>query len=202
MDKFNELISLVGKHLKAKGWVKKSNTFYLKLDNNWGLINFQSSSDNSPTEKKFTINLGVSSTVIRDFDGDTLETKPNLIDCHWSARIGHFMEDRKDTWWTINQFTDLDQLSSDIIAIVDRIGIATIKDRISDSKLIDLWSNNETQGSQELKRLTYLTILLRHYKMEDYSKKVSDLIGYGEKNDSKYLVNIHLKQLDEFYGIK
>ncbi|WP_261511531.1 DUF4304 domain-containing protein [Chryseobacterium paludis] len=202
MDKFQELISRIGKELKLKGWSKKANTFYFSQYNNWGLLYFQRSVNNQSNKTSFTINLGVSSTVIRAFNEDDLTKRPPFEDSHWTLRIGDLMPGKRDYWWEIDDNIDLEVLYLEIKDHILKLAVPKIELHLSDSALEENWLKKETSGPEELKRLINLTVLLKYYKKDSFDSKVLDLINYTKNNRCEYLANVHLTQLNNLYATK
>lgn len=157
MDNYNTLIQQVAIYLKSQKFKKKSSTFYLIESDNLGLINFQKSNSSTTSKVLFTINLGISSSTIRAFEGEDVTQIPSVWDCHWQKRIGQLLQ-KNDFWWTIDEYTSLDNLLSEIINIVSRIAIPNLKNRLSDDALIKMWV--EAYDSQTIKSVDFFNLLI------------------------------------------
>ena len=157
MDNYNTLIQQVAIYLKSQKFKKKSSTFYLIESDNLGLINFQKSNSSTTSKVLFTINLGISSSTIRAFESEDVTQIPSVWDCHWQKRIGQLLQ-KNDFWWTIDEYTSLDNLLSEIINIVSRIAIPNLKNRLSDDALIKMWV--EAYDSQTIKSVDFFNLLI------------------------------------------
>ncbi|MCW3466636.1 DUF4304 domain-containing protein [Chitinophaga nivalis] len=196
MDRFKFLLSAIGNCLKSNNWKKQGKTFYFSQDNNWGLINFQNSTDNQE-EILFTINLAVSSTVLRKFEDKDLTKMPGIVRCHWTERIGFLMPVNKDFWWEIDATTDLLALSREIIEILVQKGIPEIKKHMSDHALIAHWIRGESKGLTDFQRMVNLVILLKHEHhplLIDYIKELENIAAVDP------IARYYLKELDIRYG--
>lgn len=159
---FKELKSVISVFMKHHGYVRKSNNFYLKKFDNWGVVNIQRSKWNSKYEIKFTVNFGINSRALTQFyKPDDIEKCPQITDCHWSARIGNFMPEG-DKWWTIKAGIDVKQLIDEVSASFLNIIMPEIDRRIEDKQLISLWMT-----SNQLNEMKNLAVLLKKYDMED-----------------------------------
>jgi hypothetical protein len=193
MEKYKQLITEIDKVLKPIGFIKKDTTFYLIKDDNWGMIDFQASKESSASEKLFTINIGVSSTVLRDYSEDELKKKPSIWDAHWSMRIGSLLPDKNDYWWKINLTTNIKSLFIEIKSILVEKAIPQLLKVITDNDLIENWLNNNYTGTSEAAKYKYLLILLKkHNRVEllDFINQLKQIMkGKPYEHSIKYLIN-------------
>ena len=193
---YKELIKKVSLNLKSIEFEQKGDTFYIKKANNWGLINFQISKSSTPLVTLFTINLGVSSSILRENEGIDLSKRPVVEECHWRKRIGFILDKQEDYWWKLESDTDLDKLSIEIITLINRFGIPEIFKHISDENLASEWLNGKGSGLTDLQIYVNLTTML---KLKG-SDTLLDVIKHIRMNISKSCKNafeIHIKYLFE-----
>ena len=187
---YKELVKKIKVKLKPIGFLLKGDTFYIKKDNNWGLINFQKSRD-SP---KFTINIGISSTILRENREGISTEKPFVEDCHWRKRIGFFLAVNKDYWWDLDSYTNIEFLYDEMIKIVEDIAIPVIDQHISDKSLESEWLQGKGAGLTEFQIYVNLTTLLKLTGSDILSKTIED-IRKTIKNSTKDSFEYHLKEL-------
>lgn len=193
MEKYKQLLIEVEVLLKKQGFTKKGSSFYILKDNNWGLIDFQKSRDNSIDSLKFTINIGISSTTLRSFFEENLKDKPSIIDCNWQKRVGFLLPINKDMWWQITNDTNLASLQNEINLIILSLVIPYINSKISDINLETNWQNGISEGLTDYQRCRNLLILMKYNKRNNIDSVIENL-----KNNTSKLLQIDsiLKELD------
>lgn len=162
MDIFNELMKAIAPSLKLMGFAKKGNNFYLEEGKNYGVVNFQKSRDSTKYVIKFTLNFGVYSDILGQFEYDyNAGAKPKAEQCQWSVRVGTFMPDSPDYWWIVNTSDNLSDCSFNVIEAVKNIVFPQLNIRLSDEGLINNWMNESYAGTTEIGRFKCLTTLLK-----------------------------------------
>lgn len=111
--------------LKGKGFTKRSNTYYLELNELTWLIEIERSGFNDATQVSFTVVCGVyiPGVMSRFIIADRAELKnPKYSDCTVFARLGWLAPMHMDTWWTLslidNSGTD-DAIGEDIVQRIE-----------------------------------------------------------------------------------
>lgn len=195
---FKKLIAQIAPSLKEHGFVKNSNRFYLKGENNCGLIDFQKSTKSTPSEVVFTINVGVRSDALVDFfDPDALDKRPTIEDCHWRSRIGFLLPGKCDKWWVIDSFDSLENLKYELALCVTDIAIPALDLHISDKYLCKEWLAGKSPGLTNIQRLIYLSVLLKKSgNRDDYEGVVREMMRESEGGASESRVKVHLRQLE------
>jgi hypothetical protein len=195
MEKYKELISTIGHHLKLTQWQRKSNTFYLIKGDIIALIDFQKSKSSNKNEIKFTINLGIASNSIRRFQGHDTTRIVQIEDCHWKNRVGFLMPMNKDYWWEISENTSIRSLTTDIIQIIDNQVISEISNWSSDEKLEMNWLKGNAGGLTELQMFMYLTTLLKIYNKPNLQVIVNGYLQNTKNVSYISTVKLHLKEI-------
>lgn len=194
MDIFKELITALSPMLKKMGLNKKGNSFYLEVDKNYGVINFQKSRDSTKEVVLFTINFGVYSNTLGQLQPCYNKSKPEVEQCHWQSRIGYFMPGSPDYWWRINISNDLDDIIANVVEVVQRIIMPEINKRLSDDGLIYCWMNESYAGTTEICRFKYLTTLLKEKGDFKALNKVVEIFMLESKGTPNNIMAIeHLK---------
>ena len=177
MKDFKSVVTEANVCLKNYGFKKHKHTFFVKKDNNWGLINFQKS--NIEGSSQFTINLGVVSGALRDFiQGEKLLDTPDLTECHWSKRIGELLPEGVEYWWQIQSTESFGALVNEINEVLQSIAIAEIHQNITDEMLLQQWIKGSSPGITEYQRLEYLAILLKFYADDRFQIAAENLIAF------------------------
>lgn len=197
MDIFKEIINSLVPVFKLMGFNKKGNNFYLKKEKNYGIISFQKSREILKSSCKFTINFGIYSDVLGQLDYDyNIMVKPEVEQCHWYARVGSFMPNNPDYWWTVEALDELSDIVNDVRETVQNIVLPEIKKRLSDENLILSWLNDSYLGNTEFGRFKYLTVLLK--EKEDFdclNQVVKKFLEQSEGKPNAILAKDHLKEI-------
>lgn len=197
MDNFSTLLDNVKNHLKAKGWTKSGQTFYLPNGDNWGIINFQKSKSSSKSEVIFTVNIGTSSATVRPYRNQNLKKKPEVEEGEFNERIGFYLNERKDHWWTLREGDNVNALSDEIIRILDEIAVPEIEKYITDEGLLEQLMSGRCPGLTGFQRLIYLAILLKKLDPERLVSYLPELFERAsaarKENDVReYLKDYHI----------
>jgi hypothetical protein len=195
MDNYKKLLSDIEKHIKLKGWVRKANTFYFFDDNNWALLNFQKSKASSSSAVLFTINLGISSTLLRKFDEKDIEKKPTIDECHWKKRIGFLLPQKQDYWWKITDSVNLEKIISEIKELLNNFALPEVNKYLSDAALGSLWLSGISHGLTNFQRLINLTTILKIHNNENLLLIINELLTFCKGKPCEFNANFHIKQL-------
>ena len=198
MEIFKELITSLTPLLKQMGFNKKANSFYLEVNKNYGVVNFQKSRESTKDLVKFTINFGVYSDVLGKLEYDYYNSvKPDIEQCHWHSRVGNFMPDGSDYWWTVNISDDLNNINTNVVNVVQNVIIPQINKRLSDEGLIYCWMNETFAGTTEIGRFKYLTTLLKEKREFNVLNEVVETFMQNSKGKPNENIAIrHLKEIE------
>lgn len=167
VEKYSEIIKDIKSYLKEMGFESKGNTLRCNSFDNVVFISFQKSKSSNNQEISFTINCGICSKVIHEYQGGNVGNI-NLEDCHWIKRVGFFTPENKDLWFVINENNSID--SKEIILILSTYVLPELFTLSKDRELLRIWENNINTRVTEFNRLLYITILNKHYYPDKYSK--------------------------------
>ena len=195
MKNFKELINKIGLHLKPKGFKQKGDSFYVDEYNNWGLINFQKSRSSTSLTTIFTINLGISSSILREYQEIDISKKPTIDECHWHKRIGSLFDKQEDYWWSLDVNTDLEKMSDEIILMLNELVIPEIHTYISDESLESEWLNDRGSGLTDLQIYVNLTTLLKLKGSDKLFQVIESIRKDIDKKSCKTSFEFHIKHL-------
>jgi hypothetical protein len=195
MGKYKNLLGHIGNILQKEGFLKKGNTFYIKKNDNWGILDFQKSRSSTSFEVLFTINIGISLTILKKFNNENLKQKPEIEKSHWSERIGFLLPEKKDHWWKINNDTVLDQLTNELSELIVNIAIPEILNHITNESLEMEWLSGVSSGLTELQRYIYLTTLLKLNNNDTLPLHIEKLKFFSKGKPYEEIANEHIKAL-------
>jgi hypothetical protein len=100
--------------LKLQGFKKAGRNWHRAEGDNWLIVNVQASTSNVAAGGKFTVNLGVYITAVELLAGQAATVgKPTESQATVRERLG-VLAHGSDSWWTIEQSSDLDAIAADI----------------------------------------------------------------------------------------
>ena len=161
MSFFEDLISDISLVLKQNGFSKSGTTYFLRNEN-IGVVNIQKSQSNTDTLIKFTINMGIYSTKLaHTLPYDRPTEKPDVSRCHWRARIGDFMPERTDFWWTADLNKSNEVIKNEVLNSLNSIVIPNIKERLNDKSLLQALRNDNSSGLTEFELYRNISTLIK-----------------------------------------
>jgi len=143
--------------LKPFGFRKQGNNFSAKQDNTLLFIQLQSSTRTTRDTLVATVNLGIVSTLLAKKQG--FRTSPNILHSHWQERIGHFLSEPQDKWWTVQNEADAVAASDEIVSILQTRSLPTMYSLASTQQLRELWETGRSPGLTDFQRREYLALL-------------------------------------------
>ncbi|MDR7212739.1 DUF4304 domain-containing protein [Flavobacterium piscis] len=198
MEIFKEIITALNPFFKQTGFTKKGNTYYLEVNKNYGIINFQKSRESTKELIKFTINFGIYSNFLGQLEYDYNNSlKPEVEQCQWQARVGTFMPGSADYWWSVNLSDDLNNVTNNVMDIVRNNIMPEINKRLSDDGLINCWMNETFAGTTEIGRFKYLTTLLKAKSDFNTLNQVIEAFMQNSQGKPNAIIAIeHLKEIE------
>jgi hypothetical protein len=192
-SKFKEYVGIIGFFLKPHGFKRVGSSFYLKENDNWVIINIQKSSKSTRENIFFTFNIGICSSTLRTFFDEFDAKIPNIDQSHFVKRIGQFLPEMKDLWFSF-RLDNFKEVVSETIKIFDNYVLKEIKNMIGDDDLERHWMNGQNFNVTEFQRLLYLSVLLKKKNDKYAFQVINDLIQYARNN--KLSIEYHLKKLN------
>ena len=119
--KIDEIIKAgIAPLLKAHGFKKKARNFYRSFDDRIDVINVQASQYNEGAKGRFTINLGVYFPAIAEItEAIPVKGMPKEYNCTVRERIGGVLDNRQDIWWSVDETTNLNEVSIELATKVE-----------------------------------------------------------------------------------
>lgn len=124
--------------MREHGFRKQRNTFWIRGDGTWGVINFQKSQWNTSDRMKFTINVGVEADVLRRMDVRQ-DQPPHFTECSIYYRIG-VLVGHGDEWWELRGGDDLSPVADQVQEVLTSHAIPFVKQFPNQHSLQLHWS--------------------------------------------------------------
>jgi hypothetical protein len=154
-DKFKLVVNATALALKSHGYRRRGLRFTKEFNGNIAIIAFQKSRDNTDYFCKFTVNLAIVCGLLWNGEFRPID-KANDYDGHLQERIGNLMPVGHDFWWTIDKFTDGDDLAVELKNVIESYGVSYLDKYIDVKALFDLWSSGRSPGLTEFTRKNFI----------------------------------------------
>jgi hypothetical protein len=127
--------------LAAHGFVRVKTVYTKLVADGIVAIEMQASRSSTPTLLKFTINLGVMLSRLKD---PIVTSMPRAvpvghIDCHYRVRIGDFMESPEDKWWIVSDEMSIAESLCQVMWYLTNKAIPYVESMASEASLLALW---------------------------------------------------------------
>jgi hypothetical protein len=150
------IIDRLTSELKERHFKKKGNVFSYSNGDLTYFIGIQSSQSSTADVLKLTVNTEIASGLISQFDDTSLPIEHQR---HYNRRIGTYLENNQDKWWTVDSQKSAEQAASDIERIIIEKVIPNFNILKSTNDLAALWRNGGWLGITEGQRKHYLSLL-------------------------------------------
>ena len=143
--------------LKKRDFKKKGNVFFFTNGDLTYFIGVQSSQNSTADVLKLTLNTEIASGLISKLDNNT--SLPVEHQRHYNRRIGNYLEDNQDKWWTIDSLESAQYAANEITEIIAEKVMPNFNNLKSTNDLVALWKNGGWMGITDGRRRYYLSLL-------------------------------------------
>jgi arabinogalactan endo-1,4-beta-galactosidase len=155
------LISKLSETLKPGNFKRKGNIFTRSNGDITYYISLQSSQSSTADILKVTMNIEISSAVISELDDISI---PLHDQRHYFRRIGTYMENMSDKWWTIDNVHSAEKTANEIIFVITQKVIPHLETITSTQDLEAIWNGDGYIGITDGQRKRYLSLLQKRSK--------------------------------------
>ena len=146
--------------LKPRGFKKKGFKFVADSGDVLLIVQLQSSTSSTSSQKVLTANLGVFSKTLSGKMGYQI-SEPTVWDGHWQERLGWLMKDPSDKWWTVSAEDEAQAAGLEVAGLLKEVGIPLIESLNSTERLRELWQSGKFPGITQTQRDDYLAYLAK-----------------------------------------
>jgi hypothetical protein len=139
--------------LKRRGFRKNGLIFTAARNDVVLMVGLQNSQSSTKDQLKITCNLGI---WVEDL---ARRPKPDIWECRWRKRIGHFRPEPTDYWWNCTSDESASQAGQEIATLLENRALPEMESLASLSALLSLWSAGHSPGLTERQRQSYLAQL-------------------------------------------
>ncbi len=150
------IVDKLTSELKERHFKKKGNVFSYSNGDLTYFIGLQSSQSSTADILKLTVNTEIASGLISRLDDSSLPLEHQR---HYNRRIGNYLENNQDKWWTVDSQKSAEQAASEIAGIIIEKVIPNFNILKNTNDLAALWRNNGWLGITEGQRKHYLSLL-------------------------------------------
>ena len=164
------------------------------------LIEFQKSTSSDRHNARFTINVGICSFhVVAFYMEEAVDGRnfvPTLSDCQWNGRVGGFLPEPCDTWWTVGSESDPDVIGHEVVEALTQYVVPVLSQLTTDSSLVDEWKDNRFRGVPTIRGLMHLSVLLARFKDARLADVERELKLLSAGRPTSLMVRYHLARLE------
>jgi hypothetical protein len=141
--------------LKPRGFRKAGLVFSASRPGVVLLIALQSSQGSTRESLKITCNLGIWVDQLADE-----RISVSVWESHWRERIGFFLPEPQDYWWTCTDDESATKAGDEITSLLKQRALPEMESLASPTALANLWSSGCSPGLTEYQRVEYLSKLI------------------------------------------
>ena len=154
LNEWKKLVAAqISSSLKQRGFRKNGIIFSSARQGVVLIIGLQSSHVSTQDTMKITCNLGIWVEKLAD------RPKPNIWGCHWRMRIGEFLPEPRDHWWTVTSDDSAAQAGNEMLALLEERALPEMEGLATPEALKAFWSAGRFGGLTERSRQYYLARL-------------------------------------------
>jgi hypothetical protein len=142
--------------LKQRQFKKRGQVFTYSNGDLTYYIGIQSSQSSTSDILKVTVNTEIASALISRLDDTSLAIEHQR---HYTRRIGSYLDDQQDKWWTVDSLHSAGIAANEIVSIINNKVIPTFETLGATTDLAGLWTKGGYIGITEGQRKRYLSLL-------------------------------------------
>ncbi len=150
------ILDKLKEELKKLNYKKNGNIFSYSNGDLTYFIGVQSSQISTSSVLKITVNTEIASSLISSLDDTSMPIKYQR---HYDRRIGFYLDEQDDKWWTVDSGESAEQSAKEIVEIIIEKVIPNFNNLKSTNDLATLWRNGGWIGINKVQRKHYLTLL-------------------------------------------
>ena len=155
-DLKRKIVDAISIFLKEHKFKRSGLTFSLTRNDLIYYIQIQSSPASTATVYILTVNTGIVSTQLCELIGID---KPGYLDSHWRKRIGFYLDQPTDKWWTIDNVVNAEVASNEISFLLEKRVLPNLFTYASTKDLENFWLDGNCEGLTLMQRTDYLKLL-------------------------------------------
>lgn len=142
--------------LKEQQFKKRGPVFSYSNGDLTYYIGIQSSQSSTADVLKVTVNTEIASALISKLDDTSLPIEHQR---HYTRRIGSYLHDQQDKWWTVDSQQSAEIAASEIVTIIKEKVIPNFEALETTNDLARLWKNGGYNGITEGQRKHFLSLV-------------------------------------------
>jgi len=159
-DGFQALLQGASGILKALGFSKRGAAYRKCVNGNCGIVDFQSSRDNTADVHRFTINLAIVVGALLEPD-DGPVTSIAVSEAHVRMRLGFLLPQHDDVWWEITNSTNIAMLTREVMEGVETVGVPYVERMLDTGAVCEIWKAGQSPGLTDGQRQRFLQRLIQ-----------------------------------------
>lgn len=135
----------VAPFLRADGFRKQRQTFWIRGDGTWGVVNFQKSAWNSADEVTFYVNVAIGSDRLMPGRAGRSGPPPEY-ECAIRTRLGNLLPEEGPPSWTLRHWADVDAVTESLESALAEAAIPYLRRFANDDAILDYWTELLDRG--------------------------------------------------------
>ena len=133
------LKNIVAPQLRKIGFKGSGQNYHIPSESHWLLLSFQKSTFSDSSNLSFTVNLYAITKKEWHKAHSThsyFPSKPTATTfwgVGWQKRIGRLLPENHDHWWTLTLNTDVQSVSKDVVATIEKYALPAIQEQLKAS---------------------------------------------------------------------
>jgi hypothetical protein len=148
------VVAPVAQLLKERGFRKSGVNFSARCPGVTLMVGLQSSTSSTQNALKVTCNLGIS---VHQLAG---RSNASIHDAHWNERIGHFLAEPQDHWWTCGSEAEAISAGNEIASLLEKAALPEMERLASPAAIAALWASGRSPGLTDRRRRELLALLI------------------------------------------
>lgn len=194
MKEFNQFLKSWGIFLSKHNFVRKGYFFINETQEFYQVIHFQKNKYSTPSQIRFTINLGITSKKV--LEQKDLKFKNDLMNNQWECRIENLVDDNSFAWMEVNEAQETEELFSKLEVAFNKFVFPALA-KLSDGlfladHLLKVVINHPFFANDTVESLLILT---RDYCQDRIGEVLSAVNSEIENSNDSLFVNEVMKDL-------
>lgn len=183
---FGSLLSrAISPWMRSHGYSRKGQTFVSWQNKTCASIRFQTSKWSEPSLYEFTVNIGVFSAIVFEFENEKTPVPrfPNEGYCHWRARLGELSPLGRDVWWSFRDSLEAERVWDEIAGLLDTYALPLLRERATDAGFRDFLLQQWQRNPESVFAMKTLVVVLREMGPEHLFRQVHEAYGKAVLGD-------------------
>lgn len=133
-----QILREVDGDLRPLGFRRRAFDFRQESEECWAILNFQKHKSSTEEMQSFTVNLGVASKHVLEFEELAQNRPPMEHECCWRKRLGALLTPASDRWWKVTDAASAKSVSREVREALLTKALPKMEALMRDEELLDV----------------------------------------------------------------